>query len=381
VSPWLVIPGVALLATLSGTYSYFLQRWINPEVVNNPIGQYRWVLLFNLLFWTWWVGLMSAVLLLGRRVRITRANAVRVVAFHVAVALCFATVHGMACGSLRYMVFWLCGYFDLPSSMPLTVLGMVKTELLNSFEGQLLIYAGIIATSHVIEFNNDLQQQQVRQSRLQARLVEAQLESLQRQLNPHFLFNTLHAIASVVHRDPDAADAMIIRLGDLLRAVFCSDVQQEVPLTRELELLEQYLSIQRLRFGGSLRTELHIAPDIGTTRVPILLLQPLVENSIAHGFRRTAAGGIIRITAVRRDGSVEITVADNGRSVNPDQLRGLNEGVGLSNTRARLEHLYPNAHTLSFHAPSEGGFAVTIVLPGPPAAEPADESPRLQVPA
>jgi sensor histidine kinase YesM len=241
-----------------------------------------------------------------------------------------------------------------------------------------LIYGGVIATSHVIRFNRTLQDQELRHSRLEARLVAAQLESLQRQLQPHFLFNTLHAIASLVHRDPDTAEAMIVRLGDLLRAVFRSDVLQEVPLVQEIELLEQYLDIQRMRFGAGLRTEFDVHDDVALVPVPVLLLQPLVENAIKHGFPGPVREGVIRVSAERDGDRVAIRVADNGRGLDGRDPRALVEGVGLRNTRARLEHLYPDSHTLTCEVPGDGGFAVRITLPH---HEPGESAASLKVPA
>ena len=256
----------------------------------------------------------------------------------------------------------------------------MQRELLNTFENQALIYGGVIAMSHVIHFNRALQDRQLQHSRLQARLVEAQLESLQRQLQPHFLFNTLHAIASLVHRDPDAAEGMIVRLGDLLRAVFRSDVLQEVPLEHEMRLLEQYLDIQRMRFGAGLLVQLDVDDRVAQVPVPVLLLQPLVENAIKHGFPGPERQGLIRIAAAREDGRVVLTVADNGRGLDGCSLASLPEGVGLRNTRARLEHLYPGAHALTCEAPPAGGFIVRITLPDHDVPE-APASAPLKVPA
>ena len=247
--PWLAVPAGLVVGLLSGTYSYLLQRWIGNGSVRVPIGEYGWVVSFNLLVWVWWFFLIAGVLWLGRHLRITRENAWRSVPAHLALGILFGLVNGTSVGAMRHGVFWLSGFLAMPEGAQWTLLGGVQRELLTTFENQVLIYGGVIATSHVIRFNRTLQDQELRHSRLEARLVAAQLESLQRQLQPHFLFNTLHAIATLVHRDPDTAEAMIVRLGDLLRAVFRSDVLQEVPLVQEMELLEQYLDIQRMRSG------------------------------------------------------------------------------------------------------------------------------------
>jgi sensor histidine kinase YesM len=351
-----------------------LQRWMSNGLVRSPIGEYAWVLSFNLVVWTGWFGLIAVALAVARHVRITRENAWRSVPIHVAVGILFGVVNGVGVGSFRHFVFWLSGFLSMPEGRSLTLLMSIQRELLTTFENQVLIYGGVVAMSHVIDFNRALQQKELHESRLQARLVEAQLEALQRQLQPHFLFNTLHAIASLVHRDPDAAEAMIVRLGHLLRAVFRSDVQQEVPLSQEIQLLEQYLDIQRMRFGTGLRTEIEVDEDVASVPVPVLLLQPVVENAIKHGFPGPDRTGVIRVRAVRDGERVAITVSDSGRGLQARAPSVSGEGVGLSNTRARLERLYPGAHTLSWNAPAVGGFIVTITLPHVPSTDEAPAS-------
>jgi two-component system LytT family sensor kinase len=316
---------------------------------------------------------------MGRRVRITRERLATALAIHACAGAIVAALHCLAAATIRYGLIHVSG-FEPQNPIYLQWLTNFKQTLLFNFEWEVLIYGGVVALSHAIQLNRELQARELNESRLKARLVEARLESLQRQLHPHFLFNTLHAIAGLVHRDADAAEAMIVRLGELLRAVFRSDVQQEVPLARELELAEQYLDIQRVRFGTALTTDVDVPRELRGAPVPVLVLQPLVENAIKHGFARRPTGGVIRIRARQTGERLDLTVADNGRGVTADALRELNEGVGLSNTRARLEHLYPGRHALVCHPSDEGGFAVTISLPVA-AAVPAEDVNRLGVPA
>jgi two-component system LytT family sensor kinase len=164
-------------------------------------------------------------------------------------------------------------------------------------------------------------------------------------------------------RDTRVAEAMPVRLGDLLRAVFRSQVQQEVPLSRELTLLEQYLDIQRVRFGGQLRAVVEVGGDAGDVLVPVLILQPLAENAIKHGFSGRPEGGTIRVTARRADERLELTVSDDGWGRSAASEASVRDGVGLSNTRARLAQLYPNAHDLRVSASPAGGFTVVLSLP------------------
>jgi len=200
-------------------------------------------------------------------------------------------------------------------------------------------------------------------SQLETRLVEAQLQALQRQLHPHFLFNTLNTVVGLLRQDPSGAEAMIVRLGDLLRVLFRSRAHQQVRLTREIELTEQYLAIQRIRFGGSLVFTTNVDSDASEALVPVLLLQPIVENSVRHGFSRRGGRGTIHVSAEHRGASLILGVSDDGVGPAGIDVCELNEGVGLTNTRARLEHLYPCAHSLRFEAHPGSGFHVTIELP------------------
>jgi signal transduction histidine kinase len=378
ISPWLILPAGLLIGLLSATFSYTVQVWINPEVVRHPLGQFVWVFVFNLLTWTSWLALVPVVIWLSRTHRFTRGSVVRPFFVHALAAVALATLHCLFSGTVRWAIIHLSATQPVTDSTG-TWLAAVKFVALFSFEWEVMLYGGLVAMDHAVRFHRELQQRAVSESRLEARLVEAQLEALQRQLHPHFLFNTLHAIATLVHTDPNAAEAMIVRLGDLLRAVFRSHVQQEVSVTREIQLLEQYLAIQRLRFGGGLEADIQVAPDVAGLRVPVLLLQPLVENAIKHGLSR-GRGGRITVTASRIIGErLALTVSDDGKGVDSHELRDLNEGIGLSNTRARLERLYPGSHHVSFATPPGGGFSVTITLPCRPAT---DELPaELRVPA
>jgi two-component system, LytTR family, sensor kinase len=362
-SPWVIPPAGVVVGLASGTLSYFLQAWIQPEIVQSPIGQYFWVVLYNVLAWTAWFAWLPLTIYLAERFRVTRDAFVGPLAVHVAAGVLIALAHCTIAGLLQYWLFSVSGYFETLEGPAPAAVRLIQRIILYHFEWKVLIYGGVVAMVHAIAFHRELQVRHVRESRLQASLVEARLEALQRQLHPHFLFNTLHAIATLVHRDADAAESMIVRLGDLLRAVFRSDVQQEVPLGRELELTEQYLEIQRVRFGAALQCSFDVSVVAREALVPVLILQTLVENSIKHGFARRTGGGEIRVEARQRHDRLEVTVADNGRGVSEAALRSLNEGVGLSNTRARLQHLYPDAHTIRFETPPEGGFRVILSLP------------------
>jgi two-component system LytT family sensor kinase len=189
----------------------------------------------------------------------------------------------------------------------------------------------------------------------EADLAKAELQILKMQLHPHFLFNTLQAISTLVGKDPIAARRTIALLGDLLRAVIDRGGDQEVPLRDELELLDRYVQIELTRFGDRLAIDLDFETDILHHRVPSLLFQPIVENAVRHGTR-------VRVGGVVRDGRLVLTVADNGPGLPPEPERRPG-GLGLQNTRARLRALYGANHSMELRNRPEGGLLVTMEIP------------------
>jgi two-component system, LytTR family, sensor kinase len=238
---------------------------------------------------------------------------------------------------------------------------MFHWTLARSFYFNLLVYWIIIGTSAAVDFYRKYRDRELRALELEKLLAQSRLEALQAQLNPHFLFNTLHAISSLMHDNVEAADRMISRLSDLLRLALDSVDQQEVPLRREVAFLQKYLEIEQTRFGDRLKVNIDIAPDTWDATVPNLILQPLVENAIRHGIAPRAAAGCVAVTA-RCDGhQLHLEVRDDGVGLaTPQPAR---EGVGLSNTRARLRHLYAEAHRFELKNAEGGGLAVRLSIP------------------
>lgn len=227
------------------------------------------------------------------------------------------------------------------------------------------IYGLLVLLNQVFRYYRRYREGELRSSRLQTQLTRAQLEALKMQLHPHFLFNTLHSISALLHRDPDAADRMIARLGDFLRLTLENSGAQEVSLQKELEFLTCYLEIERVRFQDRLTTSVEVEPAALDAPVPNLILQPIVENALRHGIAQTRGPGRVEISAKRENGSLRIRVRDNGPGLaaitRPDD--GLKEGLGLSNTRARLEQLYGAAHRFELENAPGGGLLVTLEIP------------------
>jgi two-component system LytT family sensor kinase len=242
-------------------------------------------------------------------------------------------------------------------------LGLLGPPLwaLNDF----IIYMGVLAAGLARDFSLRYRARQQEAVALRAQLAEARLDALRRQLDPHFLFNTLHAVSSLVERDPRGVRRMISRLSDLLRHSIEGAADQEIELEEELELLERYLDIMRIRFQGRLEVEVHVAPDARDAMVPNLMLQPIVENAIRHGVSRVDGVGRISIDVARENGNVLLRVRDNGPGpdVTTDAPSDEPGGVGIRNTVERLHELYGNAGSFTLTPAPEGGTVAEIRIP------------------
>jgi LytS/YehU family sensor histidine kinase len=242
----------------------------------------------------------------------------------------------------------------------LTFAAAFNRALVTTFFYNLLIYWVIISVGYAFDYYRKFNERELRTAELEKRLTEARLQALQMQLNPHFLFNTLHAISSLMHRDVEAADKMLVRLSDLLRRALESTDTQEVTLREELDFLSRYAEIEQTRFGHRLRIEMNIAPDTLEALVPNLILQPLLENAIRHGVEPHAREGKIAVN-VRREGDVvRLEVQDNGGGLPNGKLV---EGIGLSNTRARLKQLYGAQHVFEIGNTPDGGALISATIP------------------
>ena len=234
------------------------------------------------------------------------------------------------------------------------------------FLDELLIYlvvlmAGFARTYYTQkkERQEEAERLEKRAQSLEAQLTEARLEALRMQLNPHFLFNTLHAVSTLVDRDPGGVRRMIARLSELLRHVLDEEAPQEVPLSEEIDFLEDYLEIQSIRFQGDLDTEIDVPPELRDAQVPNLILQPVVENAIKHGASQVRGVGRIEVRGRREGERLVLTVEDNGPGLPASQ----EDGLGLRNVRARLEGLYGEKQALRLASTPEEGTRAVLEVP------------------
>jgi hypothetical protein len=225
-----------------------------------------------------------------------------------------------------------------------------------------VVYFIIVIAAHAAGFYRRAQERERQALALTAGLNRAKLDALRLQLQPHFLFNTLNAISTLVHRDATAADELIGDLSELLR-LSLQNTAHEVPLRREIELLDCYLAIEQTRLGLRLRIVREIDPAVLSALVPTFLLQPLVENAIRHGIEPRLAAGTVRIRAQGVAGTVNLSVSDDGVGLNPVDGAADHRGIGLANTEARLRALHGNAAKLAIAAAPGGGVTVSVTLP------------------
>jgi two-component system, LytTR family, sensor kinase len=236
---------------------------------------------------------------------------------------------------------------------------------MNEFLVYIAILAGGVARDYFLRYRSRREQTirlQTQAAQLQAQLADARLAALRTQLNPHFLFNTLHAVSALVERDPRGVRRMIARLSELLRTTLDGADEQEVPLSQELTFTDRYLEIMQIRFQGRLAIESHIEPGVLDALVPNLILQPLVENAIKHGVSKIDEAGRIEIHAKRVGERLVMSVRDNGPPVTDLGLRA-GEGVGLSNTRERLSELYGTEQSLTLRSAGESGVLAEVTIP------------------
>ncbi|MDQ3170756.1 MAG: histidine kinase [Acidobacteriota bacterium] len=348
-----VLAGWSIMAVLFTPQHYVLSR----QIPDPP--HWSRLLLGNLAMFLVWAMLTPLILWFGRRFPLERGRLVRNSVMHFAAGFAFSLLH---IGGVRYVNALITGspprpWFDF-------LVGYGATGI--------LIAWALLAASQALTYFRRYQDRELR-------LVQAKLQSLKTQLHPHFLFNTLNAIAELIHVDASRAERTLTQLSDLLRTALNRGEADEVTLKEELDFLRNYVDIQQTLLQERLTVRWQIDDETLDACVPAMLLQPIVENAIQHGIGPIAAGGLLEISS-RRDGDeVHIVVQDDGRGLGQDVSGGRGKaGIGLANTRMRLSHMYGAAHRFALDRRAGGGVKVTITMPFKTGfeirAEPGDEN-------
>jgi two-component system, LytTR family, sensor kinase len=321
--------------------------------------RHSWLPLFGTELATWlpWALATPWVISLARRYPIIRGTTVRSVAMHL---IAFATISAIteAWSAALQVLFNPWGNRRLP-----TFWDTWSTTLLYQAALFLIAYALILTITYLVDSRENIARQMTETARLNEELSNAQLAALRRQMEPHFMFNTLNSIAGLVRDQRNAAAvSMIVGLSEFLRRAAEDSHRSQVSLREEVEYLQRYVDIQKVRFEERLRVSVDIPADLLDAQVPNLLLQPLVENAIKHGVAKRVAGGMVRVAGARKDGSLLLSVYNDGPSFPKDwQTTGV--GVGLANLRTRLQILHGDAADLGMTRNGADGVEVVVTLP------------------
>ena len=308
-----------------------------------------------------WALLTPLILRLGRRFPIEKENFRKNLALHL---LFGALLSVLQIGMYIFVRQWLMG----DAAKPFSPLVSFQNYFVAEFHINLLLYLTVLglqqAFGYYLRFREREQraaQLKLEAAQLETQLARAQLDALKMQLQPHFLFNTLNTISVLIEEDTAAANRMLVRLSELLRATLKNNNENEISLRQELDFLRSYLEIEQTRFQDRLKIKIEAAPETLDARVPNLILQPLVENAIRHAVAPRAVETLVEICAARENGHLRLTVRDDGDG--PGEKGFESGGIGLANTRARLEKLYGAAQRFEITGARRSGLEVAITIP------------------
>lgn len=300
--------------------------------------------------------LFPPLVMFARRHRLDRANWVKRLPLHWAFLCVFSAVHTTLMFATRSVLFPLAGLgaYDY---------GVIAIRYPMELANDVITYWVFVGVIYAFDHYRESRDRELQTVQLEGKLSQAKLQALRLQIHPHFLFNALNTISAVLYEDVRLADRMIARLSDLLRRTLSTAQSQEVTLGEELDFLDHYLDIMRVRFEERLDVKVKAAPEMRRALVPQLVLQPLVENSIKHA-ANPVTGAVTATVGVRlRDDTVLIEICDDGPGVEGESGAVFRDGIGLSNTAERLRQLYGERGKLSLANIPDGGLAVRIELP------------------
>ncbi len=343
-----------VVATILGAVSSVL-AWQFTLAVGRPETHWKTLVILNGTYWYVWAIFTPAIVWLSQHFRFERKGLVRAVLIHLPSVALFSLAHIAA---MSTALWWLA----VVDGRTFNWWAEFKASALKNFDWEMMTYWAIAGLSHAVLYYRESRDRAIRASQLETRLIAAQMAALRQQLQPHFLFNTLHAISALMHRDVEAADRTLMKLSDLLRMTLEHVGHQEIPLHAELDFLSKYLDIEQTRFADRLVVRFDIEPETLDTLLPTLLLQPLVENAIKHGVSRKKGPGHVDIRARRDHDKLWIEVRDDGLGLSETALDALQKGIGVSTTRARLQHQFGADYRFEFHRLEEG-VAVVVALP------------------
>ncbi|MEP6836014.1 MAG: histidine kinase [Gemmatimonas sp.] len=336
----------AVIATLAVTCLFTLQS-MGGE--NSHFGMLH---RREMMTWGLWVLLSPAIIFAARFNQFGERSVWSWFGRHLALAALFALLSGALGAVLRVA---LATYLDDPHTLS-------TADIAANFAGDILRYSLISVAYQTFAYHRATRERAAMEARLRAELAESKLANLESGLHPHFLFNTLNSIATLVRKDPQAAETMVEQLSELLRASLKLHPLREVSLEEELTLIEQYLAIQSVRYQERLRCSIDASAAARAVNVPQLLLQPLVENAIRHGTGSRESGGAIAISAMLSGDTLTMVIQDDGVGFGNAPSSSSGTGLGLRSVESRLEHLYGAHQSFDIRKIAPTGTRVTITI-------------------
>ncbi len=354
--PWVrraLVPGIWLsYGVVMAAQTYFAYA-----PIGKGISLWTGAIIPSLIYSVLYMALTPLILYLARRFPLDRPHRTRNIALHCGLSLVLAVMLRFTADVGSGLV-WMSEGSEFPWNR-------IFWSVIGYFDYGILIYWVILLIHQALEYAHRIEEEHLRVSRLETQLTQTRLEALRSQLHPHFLFNTLNSISALMDEDTAAADTMLARLGDFLRATLENSGELLVPLERELESLKAYVAIEQVRFQGRLDLCLDVEPAALPALLPSFLWQPIVENAIHHGIETSGGAGRIIVSARSCGGKLQLQVWDNGSGLakTPTGEASLKEGIGLANTRAILGHLYGSAYRFELANAPRGGAVVTLEIP------------------
>ena len=344
---------IAVTCAAGLTILFAIQNDLAPAIArpNLTLGDH---VVLQLIIWFVWLALLPLIWHLARRAREGGRITALVVAQQILYAVGVSVLHSIVAGTIR----WLLGV-----SVGKDFTTVIATSIATGFSANFIRFWLISGVYYGIAYTREVRDRDAREARHAATLAQARLESLEGRLHPHFLFNTLNAIAALIRDDPRAAERMVENLSELLRAALGAEPGREVSLERELELLQQYVAIQQARFRDRLHVSVDADRDALAAQVPHLILQPIVENAIRHGIAPRESEGRLVVRARRHGDVLRLLVQDDGVGYSPAKPTPSGMGIGITGTRDRLRHLYGDRFAFEIGSVAPTGTAVTIDIP------------------
>ncbi|WP_187143257.1 sensor histidine kinase [Terriglobus albidus] len=347
--------GIATLFAVASILAVLTARECHLNLVVHHIdASFIPSLCYGLATWLWWAAITTSLWAVAVRVVAVIRFSMRVATVHFAVASLLAAAH---LSLLRYMVVWASQTWPAWGGLYRNY-GTLNWE---RFGLDLILYGFIYGISCLLHSKFQNQYTTIQKLEVERQLTQAQLKALQMQMEPHFLFNTLNALSSLVAQGRNKeASRTLEHLDTILRTTLRRRAPEKVPFAEELRVIESYLAIQQVRFAHRLQVKIEASPEALEGLVPCFLLQPLVENAIRHGIAPMEGGGLIETSVKRVGNQLWLQVRDNGSGPSAS-TKG--HGIGMQNTKERLAYFYPGAHEICAVAPAEGGYEVTIQIP------------------